>query len=299
MPNLVAPMLNGVLAGWLAMAAAGVQAPDTAGQPTDATPAAVSVPAPAVASIDEAQRLFYVGRYEEAAAMALRLREAAPNDLATYEVRTSALHFLIKRHLGATKDPQDALKRCTPCASWLADLKADTLQAQQIARAALKDHARDPQTLFYLGKIDLTHVWLHLGTLGQKTGWNEYWEARHSLDDVLKIDPTHVRARVARAWIDYIVDTRVPLGLRWVLGGGSKKRALASMRDAAASSAADFFSHAEANFALWEMLVRENRYDEAVTVAEALSRDFPENRELVKFVEANQRRPKPATAPGA
>ena len=47
------------------------------------------------------------------------------------------------------------------------------------------------------------------------------------------------------------------------------------------------------------MLVRENRYDEAVTVAEALSRDFPENRELVKFVEANQRRPKPATAPGA
>jgi tetratricopeptide (TPR) repeat protein len=291
-------MLTGVLAGWLAVAAGAAQAPDAADPPAETTAAAAATP-DAAASMDEAQRLFYVGRYEEAAAMALRLREASPNDLASYELRTSALHFLIKRQLGATKDPQDALKRCAPCAGWLADLKADTGQAQVIARAALKGHERDPQTLFYLGKIDLTHVWLHLGTLGQKTGWNEYWEARHSLDDVLKTDPTHVRARVARAWIDYIVDTRVPLGLRWVLGGGSKKRALASMREAAASPTADFFSHAEANFALWEMLVRENRYDEAVTVAAALSRDFPENRELVRFIDAHPRRAKTATDPGA
>jgi tetratricopeptide (TPR) repeat protein len=293
-------MLNGVLAGWLAIAAGAAQAPDAADPPVEVAAATAAAPAPeaAAASMSEAQRLFYVGRYEEAAVMALRLREASPDDLASYELRTSALHFLIKRQLGPTKDPQDALKRCTPCAGWLADLKADTAQAQQIARAALKGHERDPQTLFYLGKIDLTHVWLHLGTLGQKTGWNEYWEARHSLDDVLKADPTHVRARVARAWIDYIVDTRVPLGLRWVLGGGSKKRALASMREAAATDT-DFFSHAEANFALWEMLVREKRYDEAVTVAEALSRDFPENRELVKFVDAHQQRAKTATEPGA
>jgi hypothetical protein len=47
------------------------------------------------------------------------------------------------------------------------------------------------------------------------------------------------------------------------------------------------------------MLVREKRYDEAVTVAEALSRDFPENRELVKFVDAHQQRAKTATEPGA
>jgi hypothetical protein len=31
-----------------------------------------------------------------------------------------------------------------------------------------------------------------------------------------------LRARVARAWIDYIVDTRMPLGTRWLLGGGNK-----------------------------------------------------------------------------
>jgi tetratricopeptide (TPR) repeat protein len=296
-PNLLVPMLSAVLAGWLALAASAGQVPAAEPAPDVAPVAPTAAPA-ATVSMDAAQRLFYVGRYEDAAAMALRLREAAPDDLATYELRTSALHFLIKRALGATKDPQDAVKRCAPCTDWLADLKADTLQAQQMARTALKGHERDPQTLFYLGKIDLTHVWLHLGTLGQKTGWNEYWEARHSLDDVLKVEPTHVRARVARAWIDYIVDTRVPLGLRWVLGGGSKKRALASMREAAATDT-DFFSHAEANFALWEMLVREKRYDEAVTVAEALSRDFPENRELVKFVDAHQQRAKTATEPGA
>jgi len=62
--------------------------------------------------------------------------------------------------------------------------------------------------LFFLGKLDLNYVWLQLGPLRRKTGWDEYWEARRSLDAVLKANPRHVRARVARAWIDYIVDTR-------------------------------------------------------------------------------------------
>ena len=71
--------------------------------------------------------------------------------------------------------------------------------------------------------------------LGKKTGWDEYWEARKSLDAVLKANPKHVRARVARGWIDYIVDTRMPWGTRWVLGGGNKKKGLTTLREAAAA----------------------------------------------------------------
>lgn len=94
------------------------------------------------------------------------------------------------------------------------------------------------------------------------------------------------RARVARAWIDYIVDTRMPRGTRWLLGGGSKKRALIAVREAA-STEADFFIHAEGDFALWDMQVRERNLTEATLIARRLARDFPENRELVNFLEAH------------
>src|SRR4029077_20535197 len=102
-----------------------------------------------------------------------------------------------------------------------------------------------------LGKLDLNYVWLQLGPLGRKKGWDEYWEARRSLDAVLKRNPGHVRARVARAWIDYIVDTRMPRGTRWVLGGGDRKRALSTMQESADAEAA-YFVHVEALFALWD-----------------------------------------------
>lgn len=257
-----------------------------AGNPQEATPEH-SIAITTVPSMDTAQRLFYVGHYEDASAMAMRLREVTPDDLSTYELRTSALHFLLKRQLGDAKDKEAALKSCQPCVGLLADMKADVEKGQELARARLKTKADDDEALFYLGKIDLNHVWLHLGTLSQRTGWNEYWEARHSLDAVLKSQPTHVRARVARAWIDYIVDTRVPLGLKWILGGGSKKRALSTAR-AAASVDAETYVKAEAGFALWEMLVREKQISEAVKVAEGLALDFPENRELVRFLASNK-----------
>ena len=109
------------------------------------------------------------------------------------------------------------------------------------------------------------------------------------MDAVLARDPNHVRARVARAWIEYIVDTRTPWGFGWVLGGGSKKRALETLKAAAAADA-PFFDRTEANFALWEMEVRERNVAAAVEHARRLAVDFPENRELVRFLEANKRK---------
>ena len=96
-------------------------------------------------------------------------------------------------------------------------------------------------------------------------------------------NPGHVRGRVARAWIDYIVDTKMPRGTRWLLGGGSKKRGLATVREAAAADA-PFFARAEARFALWDMQVRERLIGEAVVTARDLTRDFPDNAELQRFV---------------
>ncbi len=150
---------------------------------------------------------------------------------------------------------------------------------------------------FFLGKINLNYVWLQLGPLGRKTGWDEYWEARRSLDAVLARNPAHVRARVARTWIDYIVDTRMPFGTKWLLGGGNRRRAVLAIQDAA-SADADFFVHAEARFALWDLQVRERNVPDAVAVARGLAADFPENPELAKYLDAHDQAITSHRAPG-
>ena len=57
------------------------------------------------------------------------------------------------------------------------------------------------------------------------------------------------------------------------------------MRNAAAIES-DFFTHAEAEFALWNMHVRERDRVRATEVARRLARDFPDNPELATFLAA-------------
>jgi hypothetical protein len=251
-------------------------------------PAGTSPPAPPTTALATAQRRFYDGRYLEAADLALALRAGAPSQLASYELRTSALLFQIKRLVGEAKDKEKAFKACETCPELLSLFLADVKAGQAAARATLAEAPDDETTRFYLGKLNLNYVWLQLGPLGKRTGWNEYWEARRSMDAVLEKNPTHVRARVARAWIEYIVDTRTPWGFGWILGGGSKKRALETLRAAAAAPDSGFFDRTEAEFALWEMQVREKNIPAAVTLARRLAAEFPENRELVRFLEAHR-----------
>ena len=252
-----------------------------------AIPALSQGDVPAAATLHGAQTMFYNGRYAEAAAATSDLCTAAAMDLAGCEVRTSALLFQMRRAIGEPQDKEKAWAQCTACPGLLTVFVSETRQAQVAARAYLKSHPDDVEMLFYLGKLDLNYVWLHLGTLGRKTGWNEYWEARKSLDQVLKLNPGHVRAKVARAWIDYIVDTKMPRMTRWVLGGGNKKRGLQAVREAAMVETADFFVKAEADFALWDMQVRERNIPGAIETARGLSVDFPENAEVRKFLDAN------------
>ena len=235
-------------------------------------------------TLTDAQSLFYNARYEAAAASALALRESGADDLASDELRTSALLFQLKALLEGHSNKEGALKRCAPCPDLIAEFLTDIRRGQNAARTTLRSSPDDETALFFLGKLDLNYVWLQLGPLRRKTGWDEYWEARHSLDAVLTHNPRHVRARVARAWIDYIVDTKMPWGTRWVLGGGNRKRALADVREAAQMDS-DFFTHAEAEFALWNMEVRERNVARAADAARSLAHDFPENREVAAFLE--------------
>jgi hypothetical protein len=239
--------------------------------------------------LDEAQRMFYSGRYEAAAALALEARTTDPDNLEASEVRTSALHFQIRRLLGDAKDRTQAWKQCATCEELLSAFMAELAVGQEAARARLAANPVDDDALFVLGKLDLNYVWMQLATIGRKTGWKEYWEARKSLDELLVRSPNHIRAKVARAWIDYIVDTKLPRGTKWMLGGGDRKRGLLTVHEAAKSQAPPFVQ-AEAMFALWDMQVRERKLPDAVVTARALSRDFPENQELTKFIAANDLR---------
>ena len=236
--------------------------------------------------LDNAQRLFYNGRYEAAANATQPLCAAPVHNLAACELRTSSLLFQIKRLVGDAPDKEVAWEACATCPAIMAAFVAETARGQALARALLAADPTDETGLFFLGKLDLNYVWLQLGTLGRKTGWSEYWEARKSLDKVLLQHPDNVRALVARAWIDYIVGTKVPRGVRWLLGGGNKKHGLLIVRDAVKANA-DVFVQAETEFALWDMQVREKNFSEALVTARDLAVDFPDNQELRKFIETH------------
>lgn len=250
--------------------------------------AAQTPEAPPIVTLQDAQRCFFNARYEAAAALTREPCATGPDGLAACELHTAALLFQIKRAFGDPKDKEKAWKQCDGCPALMSAFQAGIARGQALAHANLERQPDDEETLFLLGKLDLNHVWLHLGTLGRKTGWSEYWEARRALDKVLKQNPGHIRARVARAWIDYIVDTKMPRGARWLLGGGNKKRGLRVVREAADTDA-EFFVRTEARFALWDMQLRERNVSGAIATARDLARDFPDNPELNKFLETHDR----------
>ena len=233
-----------------------------------------------------AQELFYNGRYADAAAETAKLCAANVAALPACELRTSALHFMLRRAMGESLDRKQAFAQCKDCADLLATFVAEAKSGADTARTRLKATPGDENALLILGKIDLNYVWLQLGTLGRRTGLEEYREARRSLDAVLKRNPANVRAKVARAWIDYIVDTKMPFGTKWLLGGGNKKKGLQSVREAA-DAEADLFIRAEAVFALWDMQVREKNFSGAAVTARRLIADFPDNADVRKFLDAH------------
>jgi hypothetical protein len=252
-----------------------------------AFPAIENLVAARPGTLEAAQLEYYNARYEPAAALTLGPCTTDVNGVGACELHTAALLLQIRNALGPSAGKASAWNDCRGCPALLSAFKTALARGQLLARARLLDQPIDDETLFLLGKLDLNYVWLQLGTLGHKTGWDEYWEGRHALDKVLVRQPGHVRARVARGWIDYIVDTKMPRGTRWLLGGGNKKKGLLAIREAA-STESDFFTRAEARFALWDTQVRERDASGALATAAILIRDFPENQELRKFLETHR-----------
>ena len=149
-------------------------------------------------ALTTAQRVFYNGHYETAATLAMALESSPTDGINALELRSTALHLQLRRALGQAGDKEGALKACAACPDVLAGFSRATAVGQALARAQLKRAPTD-DALFFLGKFDLNYVWLNVDTLGRRTGWSEYWEARRSLDAALKLNPSHIRARVARA----------------------------------------------------------------------------------------------------
>lgn len=71
-----------------------------------------------------------------------------------------------------------------------------------------------------------------------------------------------------------------------MLGGGNRRRALQAMRRAADLDA-DFFVRAETLLALWDMEARERNVERAREMARGLVRDFPENQNLIRFLDGH------------
>jgi hypothetical protein len=240
--------------------------------------------------ISKAQRLFYNGDYDGAIALSDGACDT-PQSLPLCEMRSSALLFAVKQALPPRRNGQEGrlAKNCTICQPLIAQFIAETSRGQSHARTTLRANPLDQGTRFLLAKLDLNYVWLQLGLLGRKTGWSEYWEARRSVDAVLAADPAHVRARVARAWIDYIVDTRMPFGTGWLLGGGNKQRALRTLQ-LTADAGGEFYDRAETGFALWDIQIREQQMLDAVATARRLACEFPDNQELRRFLQQHDRK---------
>ncbi len=140
----------------------------------------------------------------------------------------------------------------------------------------------------YLAKIHLNYLWMQLSTLGHRTGWDQYWESKRLIEAVLAKQPMHLRTLVARAWMDYIVGTRVPWGARWVMGGGNRDRALKTLR-AAPPQEADFYAKVEADFALGRCWRAKASAPKRCRIAQGLLVKFPENEDLLKFVRGKAR----------
>lgn len=261
--------------------------PPTAAPQAMPLPGEAAVAAAPAPTLELAQRYFYNGDYDRAIAASRALCGPRPTDLPACELHTSSLHFQLKRAFdaaGGGRHKGTAWTLCAVCPDLLAEFRAAAQHGQALARATLAARPDDGDALFYLGKIDLNHVWLLSGTLGRKSGWSEYWEARRSLDRVLRLQPGHIRARIARAWIDYIVGTAVPRGTRWMLGGGNRRRGLLTVQEVVQRGDGGFFDQIEARFALWDMQVRERDLAGAMLTARGLADEFPGNRGLRTFL---------------
>jgi hypothetical protein len=119
------PVVSVVVVVVLATAVARTQdiAPE---RPSDGTDASA-------ATLADAQREFYSGRYEAAAELSVGLCAAGAGDLGDLEaceLRTSSLHFQIRRAMGDAPDRERAWTMCAICPDLMSSFLVDTDRAR-------------------------------------------------------------------------------------------------------------------------------------------------------------------------
>jgi hypothetical protein len=88
-------------------------------------------------------------RYESAAELTLVPCTTDVNGLAACELRTAALRFEISAALGKEANKEKAWKQCVVCPVLLSAFKGARARGQTLARATLRDHPDDDETLFF------------------------------------------------------------------------------------------------------------------------------------------------------
>ena len=88
-------------------------------------------------ALEDAERMFYSGRYEDATAITSSL--CAADDLEVCELRTSSLHFQIRKAMGELADRNRAWTMPAACPDLLATFIAETDRARALARVRVDD----------------------------------------------------------------------------------------------------------------------------------------------------------------
>ena len=113
---------------------------------TSASQLPAPAPVAAVPTLADAHRLFYNARYDAAAELTLALTSVEAEELAvnlaTRELRTSALLFQVRRAIGSAKDKDKALKQCAACGAMMDAFQVETARGLDSRACTAEDASR-------------------------------------------------------------------------------------------------------------------------------------------------------------
>jgi hypothetical protein len=163
-------------------------------------------------------------------------------------------------------------------------------QAVQQADARLAKNPRDIDALFARGWVrSLKCAYLAMVERGFSPGFRLAMKARDDEEQVLKLDPNYVDAKLVVGVYQYVVGA-LPWPFKLLIGfagiTGSKSQGLALLHDAGARGV---ITSAESRTVIALFLRREGRYNEAIEVVRGLKKEYPHNY-LFWLEEANLRK---------
>lgn len=156
--------------------------------------------------------------------------------------------------------------------------RAFARQAKTLAEAKLKRDPKDVEALYLLGSIEGLKAAFSAAV--ERSFISALRDGQRSVDrhrEVLKLDPQYKDAEMTIGLYDYVVgDLPLPVKVMASVGGirGSKKRGLETLERVAREGQ---WARDNAKVILLALLKREDRYTEALALANELSATYPKN----------------------